>query len=71
MNCEIKGGHKTLTKKGKQRAWKKEPYYIPVYGTADCSYKGKKRGRKSKAEKKLLAQPILKVDKKSITIYFD
>ena len=71
MNCEIKDGHKILTKKGKQRPYKKEPYYVPLYGTVDCNYKGKKRGRKSEAEKKLLGQPTLKIEKKSVTIYFD
>lgn len=49
---------------------KKKKYYEPLYGTPNCSYQGKKRGRKSMEELQSV-KPILKVESKSIIMYFD
>tara|TARA_R100000808_G_C2154667_1_gene165831 strand:+ start:9282 stop:9512 length:231 start_codon:yes stop_codon:yes gene_type:complete len=42
-------------------------YYIPTYGTPDCTYKGNKRGRKRQGEIK----PLLNSKKKEVILYFD
>ena len=44
------------------------PYYTPLYGTKDCNYTGKKRGRKKDSEK-----VIIKMEKKegNFVLYFD
>ena len=44
-------------------------YYISSYGTKDCTYHGKKRGRKTMEEKE--QSILLKVERKKIILYFD
>tara|TARA_R100000654_G_scaffold52092_1_gene78238 strand:- start:591 stop:812 length:222 start_codon:yes stop_codon:yes gene_type:complete len=73
MNKETIGTQTIYTKKYPVRKKKmpfrieKKKYYEPLYGTPDCSYEGKKRGRKSKGE----VGPILKVEDKKIIMYFN
>lgn len=50
---------------------KKKKYYESLYGTPDCPYQGKKRGRKSMLEIAEKQKPILKVEDKNIIMYFD
>ncbi len=54
---------------GARQTKEEKKYYISSYGTKDCTYHGKKRGRKTMEEKE---QPILlKVERKKIILYFD
>ena len=66
MNCEIKDGVKIWMKKNPPR---KKLYYEPTFGTLECSYKGKKRGRKSMAERE--CPTLIKNEKKTTILYFD
>tara|TARA_R100001440_G_scaffold16228_3_gene27631 strand:- start:976 stop:1197 length:222 start_codon:yes stop_codon:yes gene_type:complete len=73
MNKQTIGTQTIYTKKSPVRKNKIEDknkkYYEPLYGTPECTYSGKKRGRKSEKEKE---KPILmKFEKKNIIIYFD
>ena len=76
MNCEIKDGVKIWMKKNPPRKIgqaeqeaKKKLYYEPTFGTPECSYKGKKRGRKSMAERE--CPTLIKNEKKTTILYFD
>tara|TARA_R110000751_G_scaffold857_3_gene2850 strand:+ start:6050 stop:6283 length:234 start_codon:yes stop_codon:yes gene_type:complete len=44
-------------------------YYTPTYGTAECSYKGKKRGRKTLEEK--IKEGFYKKKQGDYTLFFD
>jgi len=82
MNKQIIGTQTIYTKKSPQRSSRKKDknkphqqsrsvakkYYQPLYGTPECTYSGKKRGRKSEKEKE---KPLLKVEDKNIIMYFD
>tara|TARA_R100001086_G_scaffold142046_1_gene74614 strand:- start:1230 stop:1460 length:231 start_codon:yes stop_codon:yes gene_type:complete len=76
MNKEIVGTQTIYRKKYPVRKKKmpfreeQKKYYEPLYGTPDCPYEGKKRGRKSMKELQSV-KPILKVESKSIIMYFD
>tara|TARA_R110000803_G_scaffold81155_3_gene147092 strand:+ start:680 stop:892 length:213 start_codon:yes stop_codon:yes gene_type:complete len=70
MNCEIVNGCTILTKRKPVRGSKDKKYYEPLFGTEECTYLGRKRGRKSAKEKLGLQQNFMKVDKEVI-IYFD
>ena len=49
---------------------KKNCYYQPLYGTSDCTYEGKKRGRKTNIEK-YNEQKTIKFVQKEIVLDFD
>ena len=50
-------------------AEEEKKYYEPLYGTPDCPYEGKKRGRKSMQERQ--SPTLIKVEKKITIMYFD
>lgn len=52
----------------KEEEQPKKVYYEPLFGTPECTYTGKKRGRKSMEERK---KPCLKVESKTVIMYFD
>ena len=76
MNKETVGTQTIYRKKYPVRKKKmpfrteEKKYYEPLYGTPDCPYEGKKRGRKSMKELQTV-KPMLKVENKSIIMYFD
>lgn len=66
---KLKFGNKKMLKK---RGSKDPKYYEPLYNTPDCTYTGKKRGRKSISEKlEELENNHLKKINKEIIISFD
>ena len=51
---------------------KKKKYYEPLYGTPECPYKGKKKGRKSAEERiQIRSQLEVKIKKGKFVMYFD
>lgn len=79
MNKEVIGTQTIYTKKypvrkkkmpfrDKEEEQPKKKYYEPLFGTPECTYTGKKRGRKSMEERK---KPCLKVESKTVIMYFD
>jgi len=73
---EEKDDHTSYIKKYPQRKSKdinyynyNSPYYTPLFGTPDCNYTGKKRGRKKDSEK----EEVIKLTKKdgNFVLYFD
>jgi len=62
------GNIKMMKKRGSQNP----KYYEPLYNTPDCTYSGKKRGRKSISEKiEQYEKEKLKKINKEIIISFD
>ena len=59
----------TIKKKYPIRGSKDKSYYEPTFGTPECSYEGKKRGRKSAWEKQNPPKLIKKDG--DYTLYFD
>lgn len=50
----------------------KKKYYEPLYGTPECPYKGKKKGRKSAEERiQIRSQLEVKIKKGKFVMYFD
>jgi len=68
MNCEIVDGVKIWRKKNPPRGSKDKKYYIPTYGTPECSYVGKKRGRKPQGSQEGKEKLIFK--KGEFILYF-
>jgi len=56
----------------RKRPEPKKKYYEPLYGTPECPYKGKKKGRKSAEERiQIRSQLEVKIKKGKFVMYFD